>query len=98
MIHQPFFPSYGSNQVETVGAAASVNLTRNNKQVRIVNTGANKGYFRIYDSADGTQAATAADCPLGPGGGITVSKGDQDKISTYSASGTTFEIMTGEGY
>lgn len=97
-IKQPFYPRYGSNQVVAVAAAASVTLHRSNKQARIVNTGANKGYFRIYDSADGVIAATAADCPLGPGGAITVTKGDQDSISTYSAGGTTFEVMVGEGF
>jgi hypothetical protein len=99
-IKQPFCPHYGSNQVVTVaaGAASSVTLHRGNKQVRIANTGANKGYFRIYTTGDSNSAATAADCPLGPGGAITVTKGDQDQISCFSAGGTTFEVMTGEGF
>lgn len=100
MIIQPFFPQYGSNQVLTAGAAsATANITKASKQVRVVNTGANKGYFRVYDSSNGAQAATTADCPVAAGAAVTVTKGgNQDTIAYISANGTTLEVMTGEGF
>jgi hypothetical protein len=100
MIIQPFSPQYGSNQVVTAGASsAAKSINKDSKQVRVVNTGANKGYFRIYDSSNGAQAATIADCPVVAGTAVTVTKGgNQDTIAYISASGTTLEVMTGEGF
>lgn len=99
-IKQPFAPQYGSNQVLTAGAAsAKVGINKESKQVRVVNTGANKGYFRIYDSSNGVQSATTADCPVAAGAAVTVTKGgNQDTIAYISAAGTTLEVMTGEGF
>ena len=94
---QPFFPKYGSNTTVTVGTAATISIDRTCKQVRVVNTGANKGYFRTFNTGDSV-AATAADCGVYPGMATTVSKGEHDQLSTFSASGTTFEIMVGEGF
>jgi hypothetical protein len=95
-IRAPFKPHYGSNQVVTPGAAsASVSIDKSDKSVRVVNTGANKGYFRI---GAGAQTATVADCPVAAGASLVVEKGDgADTIAHISAAGTTFEIMTGEG-
>ncbi len=54
---QPFMPKYGSNQVLTAGAAsASATIDQSNNQVRVVNTGANKAYFRTYNSTDGSSS------------------------------------------
>lgn len=98
--HSPFKPQYGSNQVVApAAAAASKTITKSSLSVRIVNTGANKGYFRIGTAAQiAAQAATVADCPVAGGASIVVEKStDEDTISYISAAGTTFEIMTGEG-
>lgn len=97
---QPFNPQYGSNQVLTVAAAsASATLSTGSKQARVLNSGANKGYFRIYNSKGGAQNATIADCPVVSGMATTVTKSqDDDSIAYLSASGTTFEVMTGEGF
>lgn len=99
---QPFFPHYGQNQVVTPGAAsASAVINADDKQLRVVNTGAAKGYFRTYNSVGGTlpQNATVADCPVAAGAELIVTTGPQhDAIAYISAAGTTFEVMTGEGF
>jgi hypothetical protein len=99
---QPFFPHYGTNQVVAPAAAsASSAISADDKQIRVVNTGAAKGYFRTYNSNGGTtpQSATVADCVVAAGMSTTVSMGIQhDAIAYISATGTTFEIMTGEGF
>lgn len=99
----PFCPQYGSNQVVTPAAAsANAAITKNCKQVRVVNTGANIGYFRTYfsgDNAAGFNVATTADCPVDAGGEIIVTKSEaHDRIAFISAAGTTFQVMTGEGW
>lgn len=100
MIIQPFFPQYGSNQVLTASSSPQhTGINKDSKQLRVVNTGANKGYFRTYDSTGGAQAATAADCPVAAGAAITVTKSaTHDSMAYFSATGTTLEAMTGEGF
>lgn len=99
MIAQPFFPHYGTNQVLTAGAAsAAFSIDKQDKQVRVANTGANKAYFRTYDSAAGTPAASAADYCVPAGAVATVSKQCHNTIAVISASGTTLEVITGEGF
>ena len=90
----PFKPHYGTNQVVNPAAvAAGVTLAKGDKSVRVVNTGANIGYFRI---ANGN--ATTADCPVAAGTTVIVEKAqDETAMSVISALGTTFQIMTGEG-
>lgn len=103
-IKQPFMPQYGSNQVITVGATAAVGVNKDSRQVRVVNTGAALGYFRTFStssaaSSAATGQATAADCPVPAGMSTTVTKGgDHDRLATFSATGTTFQVMTGEGF
>lgn len=99
MIHQPFFPHYGSNQVLAAGAAsASSVISHQAKQLRVANTGANIGYFRTYDSSGGAQSATTADYPVAPGAVATVSKQGHNAVAVISALGTTLQVMAGEGY
>ncbi len=101
---QPFMPTYGSNQILTAGAASlTAAIPPGNKQVRIVNTGANKAYFRTFNSLDGAQSATSADCPIAAGMATTVTKPDggrdaHNAFAYISATGTTLEMMTGEGW
>jgi len=97
---QPFNPQYGSNQVLTVGASsASATISTGSKQARVLNSGANKGYFRLYNSKFGAQNASTADCPVSAGMATTVTKDqDHDSIAYISAAGTTFDVMTGEGF
>lgn len=98
MIKQPFFPHYGSNQILAAGAVStSASISHQAKQLRVVNTGANIGHFRTYDSSGGTQAATTADYPLPAGSGTIVSKQGHNAISVISAAGTTLQVMSGEG-
>lgn len=98
-LHQPFFPHFGSNQVLTAGASsASAVLHRGPKQIRVANTGANKAYIRTYDSTDGAQSATTADYCIQPGTAAVISKIHHNAVAYISATGTTLEIMTGEGW
>ncbi len=101
MIIQPFFPAYGTCQ-QKAAAAASANATINkdNRQVRVVNTGTNIAYVQTYSSVD--QAVTTAsviDLPVPGGMAVTFSKDiKHDTIAYISALGTTLEIMTGDGF
>jgi hypothetical protein len=97
---QPFSPKYGSNQVVTPAAAsATINIDATCKNVRVVNSGAAKGYFRIFKTADGALTASVADFCVLPNMSSVVTKADgQDKLAHISATGTTFEVMTGEGW
>ena len=53
-IKQPFFPHYGANQVLAAAAAsASVPISHQAKQLRVVNTGAAIAHFRTYNSTSG---------------------------------------------
>lgn len=98
MIKQPFFPHYGSNQILAAGAAsASSSISHQAKQLRVVNTGANIGYFRTYDNSGGPQTATTADYPVPAGSGTIVSKQGHNAIAVISAAGTTLQVMSGEG-
>ena len=98
-IRAPFAPHFGTNQVVSPAAAsASIAIGDGNKSVRICNTGANIGYFRIGRAADGAVAATTADCPVPAGQTLIVGKPhDHDTLAYISASGTTFQVMSGEG-
>lgn len=101
MIKQPFFPAYGTNQVVSPAAAsANITINKDNRQVRIVNTGANIAYVQTFSSQDqaGT-TATTADFAVPAGAMCTISKDtDHDQLAHISASGTTLNIMTGDGY
>ena len=92
----PFKPHYGTNQIVTPAAgAASISLDKNDTSVRIINSGANIGYFRLGLSP---QTATTADCPVNAGQTIVVEKAmATDTLSHISSAGTTFQVMTGEG-
>ncbi len=97
--HTPFKPHYGQNQVVTPAAGSvTIALNATDKTVRVTNSGStNKGYFRIGTTA-GVGAATVADCVVLPGQSVYVEKAEGDNaLSHISASGTTFEVMTGEG-
>lgn len=101
MIIQPFFPKYNSNQVVSAAAAsAEITIDGDNRQVRIVNTGANIAYVQTYSSRDNaTHAATVADFPIPGGMAATISKDtSHDRLAHISAAGTTLQIMTGDGF
>jgi len=93
-IHKNFEPIRGANQVTTPAAvAASVNLTRKSKSVRLVNTGGNICHVRI---GEGAQTATTADMPVAAGTEIIVSKAETDEILSHiSAGGTTLHVQEG---
>lgn len=101
MIIQPFMPKYNSNQVVTPGAAsAAITIDKDNRQVRIVNTGANIAYIQTYSSADNaTHTATTADFAIPAGMAATITKDtSHDRLAHISAAGTTLQIMTGDGF
>jgi hypothetical protein len=97
---QPFSPHYGTNQVLSPAAGALVaNLDPTDKSVRLVNTGANPAYIRIYSSSGAAEVATTADFLVPSGGIATITKATgQDRVSYISALGTTLQCMTGEGW
>lgn len=97
---QPFSPHYGTNQVLSAAAGAAIaNLDPVDKSVRIINTGANKAYIRIYNSAGTVGVASVADFPVLPGASSTITKADgHDRMSYQSTAGTTLEVCTGEGW
>lgn len=107
MLQQDFMPTYGSNVVLTAAAATAQSAlgagAAANTNLRVVNTGAAKGYFRTYNAADavGTPAlgqATIADVPIPSGLAVTITKPKtHDSIAFISATGTTLEAMGGEG-
>lgn len=102
---QPFNPKYGSGQaVAPAAASAVVPIEATNGQVRVTNTGAAIGFFRTFSSktvagtpSDGV--ATAADMSVPPGMSVTVTKSLlHDQLAHISATGTTFQIITGDGW
>jgi len=97
---QPFSPHYGTSQTLTAGAAAlTANIDPFDKNVRIVNTGANIAYIRISSSSGTVVAATTADHAIPASSTSTVTKADgQDRLSYISAAGATLIVSTGEGW
>lgn len=95
---QPFIPSFGTNQVLTpAAAAATVNLSLADQQVRVINTGAAICYVRTSPSA-AVVPATTADLPVAAGMATTFTKeATHDRLSHISATGTTIQVMTGIG-
>lgn len=96
---QPFSPHFGTNQVLTAGAAAlNATIDAVDKEVRIMNTGANIAYVRI-SRTDAIVAATTADFPIASGQTSTITKADgQNNLSYISAAGTSLQVMSGEGW
>lgn len=102
-IRQPFMPAYGQGQAASATAtSATININAANKQVRIVNTGTNIAFVRTFSSKTVTspaQAATAADMPIPPNMAVTITKDEShDQLAHISATGTTLQIITGEGF
>lgn len=105
-IKQPFAPDLGSTQQLTAAAAsANVGVRMDARQVRIWNSGiTNKVYVRTYSSVAATDkaslaSATVADHVVPPNTITTISKPlNHDRFAYISASGTTLEIATGEGF
>lgn len=99
---QPFAPTYGSNQVLTANSSSqTATIGTGNKQIRVVNSGSNKAYFKTYNSQGGTVSKTASTtdvCVLAGGAFTGTINADHDKLAYISASGTTLEVMTGEGF
>lgn len=100
-------PTYGSNVVLTAAATSAQSTlgpgAAANANLRVVNTGAAKGYFRTYNAADAVVTpalgvATTADVPVTAGLATTITKPKtHDSIAYISATGTTLEAMGGEG-
>ena len=95
---QPFNPTYGSNQVLTAGASSlNAAIASGNKQVIVTNSGTNIGYVKI--TTDPAATASTADMPILPKTLITLTKPmDSAYIAYISATGTTIQVITGEGW
>jgi hypothetical protein len=102
MQFQPFNPHYGSGQQVTLAAGTpqTINLSRGGSQQFMVwNSGAtNKLYFCTFDSSGTSRTASATDCFVPPGA-VRVFTRDRthDRLSLFSAAGTTVEVINGEG-
>lgn len=99
---QPFQPLYGSNQVVTSAATSAVvgiPSGRGADCIRVVNTGTGLAYFRTFSSRDvgANSVASSADFPVPPGMASTVYTGQHDRLAHVAASGTTLQVMVGQG-
>lgn len=98
---QPFSPAYGSGQSLAPGAvSAATPINASNNQVRIVNTGAAIAFVRTFSAVEepGTEA-TDADMPIPGGANVTFTKSlSHDRLAYISATGTTLQVITGEGW
>jgi hypothetical protein len=94
---QPFCPSYGSGK-DLTGTSESqiIDIRKNTKQYRIVNDGLNPVYIKV---GQGAITASEEDLKI-PGGAIEVFTKfeDFDKLAYISPSGTTFNLIMGEGW
>lgn len=101
MIPRPFAPQFGSNQVVALVAATPQikNIPGDASVLQIVNAGAGDLYVRPYSSATvPAPVASALDFPVRPGTWRLIFVGDvPDRISLFSAAGTTAELMQGDG-
>lgn len=99
---QPFSPHQGTNQAFTIAAAGTqaVNVTPEDRNLRIANAGANPVHVRTYSSKEvPLPVATAADCPVLANMASTFTKPmSHDRVSLFSTAGTTVHVCTGEGW
>lgn len=98
-VRAAFAPHYGTNQVIAPAAAsASITIGAGNRSLLIQNTGANIAYVRAYKVSDGAVSATTADLAIPSGKQLVISKPpDFDTLAHISATGTTLNVMSGEG-
>lgn len=98
-VRAPFKPHYGTNQVITPAAASAVvTIGKGDKSIRVCNSGAAIGYFRTGIASEGTVTATTADTPVLAGQVLVIEKPqDHDTLAHISATGTTFQVQSGEG-
>lgn len=98
-IRSPFKPHYGTNQVVAPAAASAfITIGKGDKSIRVVNSGAAIGYFRTGLVSDGAVAATVADVAVDKGTSLVIEKPqDHDTLAHISPTGTTFQVMSGEG-
>lgn len=95
---QPFNPRWGSNQSLTANSSSQrVSTSSYTKQLHIENTGTtNPVYVRVGDIS---VVATTADLRISPGTVEVITKFQDNAYLAYiSASGTTLEVIEGEGW
>lgn len=102
-VNSRFMPRYNHNAVLSPAAAsasATIDVQKLNKQVRFVNSGANICYVQTYSSLESTApTATTADFPIAAGSTVIITKPQEhDMLCHISASGTTLNVMCGEGF
>ena len=93
---QAFSPAYGTGQsLSAAGTPALASLKKNTKSVRVVNAGENPLYFKV---GSGSIVATTSDYYLPVGVIEIITKSDDETaISYFSPSGSTLNIIEGEG-
>lgn len=96
---QPFNPKYTSGQnVAPAAASGFITIGKGEKQVRLVNTGAAACQVRL-GTGGAALVATAADFHLPAGATEVITKDqDHDTLAHISATGTTLNVMVGEGW
>lgn len=94
---QPFNPRYTSGQtVAPAALSAAITIGKGEKQVRLTNTGAAECYVRLGVAG---VVATAADYLVRAGTEAVITKDqDHDTLAHISATGTTLNVMVGEGW
>lgn len=100
-----FQPTRGGNQkVTATTASANMACGKGNKSLRVINAGAVVGYFRTYQTGDGSgTTASVADTPVavsGAAGSVLVIEKpqDHDQVAYIADSTTTvMHFQPGEG-
>ena len=103
-VESPFQPRRGANQkVTATTTSQTITAGYGSKSLRVLNSGAQVGYFVTYKASDETRVCTNAETPVGPAGAasstVTIEKPqDHDTVAYLSDSATTvMHFQPGEG-
>lgn len=100
-----FQPTRGANQKVTATTASQIiGIGKGNKSLRVINAGTVVGYFRTYQTGDGSgTTASSADTPIAVAGAagsvLVIEKPEQHDTVAYIADSTTtvMHFQPGEG-
>lgn len=96
-VRAPFQPRYGAGQVVTPAVgSANITIGKGNKNLCLTNLGAAVCYVRV---GTGAQTATTTDYPVPPNAQVVIGKDEEnDSLAHISATGTTLQVIPGEGW